>query len=193
MQGGCLYRWRHLELHGHSEFWFCVLGVIQSDPRTSSTTNHIVYWAKGRLHGPWCKEPLIRQNNTTRRFSMFISASLVPSWSLHGHSECFFVLGVIIRSGPGTSSTTNHIVYWALGWLHGPWCKEPLIRQNDTTRRFSLFIGASLAPSRSLHDHFEFRFCVLGVIRSGPGTSSTTDHIVYWALDDFMVHGVKKP
>ena len=26
-------------------------------------------------------------------------------------------------SGPGTSSTTNHKFYRALGWLHGPWCK----------------------------------------------------------------------
>jgi hypothetical protein len=26
------------------------------------------------------------------------------------------------RSGPGTSSTTNHKFYRALGRLHGPWC-----------------------------------------------------------------------
>ena len=43
---------------------------------------------------------------------------------LHGHSDIFF-LGVN-RSGPGTSSTTNHKFYRALGRLHGPRCKQPL-------------------------------------------------------------------
>ena len=38
----------------------------------------------------------------------------------------FFSLGVK-QSGPGTSSTTNHKFYKALGGrLHGPWCKQPL-------------------------------------------------------------------
>ena len=37
----------------------------------------------------------------------------------------FFPLGVN-QSGPGMSSTTNHIFCKALGWLHGPWCKQPL-------------------------------------------------------------------
>ena len=36
-----------------------------------------------------------------------------------------FFLGVS-RSGLGTSSTTNYFSYKALGWLHGPWCKQPL-------------------------------------------------------------------
>ena len=44
---------------------------------------------------------------------------------LHGHSDKFF-LGVN-QSGHGMSSTTNHKVYMALGQLHGPWCKHPLI------------------------------------------------------------------
>ena len=43
---------------------------------------------------------------------------------LHGHSG-FCFLGVN-WSGPGTSSTTNHIFFRALGWLHGPRCKQPL-------------------------------------------------------------------
>ena len=43
---------------------------------------------------------------------------------LHDHSDIFF-LGVN-RSGPGTSSTLDHILYKALGRLHGPWCKQPL-------------------------------------------------------------------
>ena len=37
---------------------FFFLSVNWSDPRTSSTTNHILYRALGRLHGPWCKQPL---------------------------------------------------------------------------------------------------------------------------------------
>jgi hypothetical protein len=37
----------------------------------------------------------------------------------------FFFLA-INRSGPKTSSTTNHIFYRTLGWLHGPWWKQPL-------------------------------------------------------------------
>ena len=37
---------------------FFSLGVNQSGPRTSSTTNHKFYSTLGRLHGPWCKQPL---------------------------------------------------------------------------------------------------------------------------------------
>ena len=37
---------------------FFSLGVNQSGPRTSSTTNHKFYNTLGRLHGPWCKQPL---------------------------------------------------------------------------------------------------------------------------------------
>ena len=34
------------------------LGVNQTDPRTSSTSNHKFYRAWERLHGPWCKQPI---------------------------------------------------------------------------------------------------------------------------------------
>ena len=34
------------------------LGVNQSGPGTSSTANHRFYKALGRLHDPWCKQPL---------------------------------------------------------------------------------------------------------------------------------------
>ena len=34
------------------------------------------------------------------------------------------------RSDPWMSSTTNQHSYMALGWLHGPWCKQPLSRIN---------------------------------------------------------------
>jgi hypothetical protein len=44
-----------------------------------------------------------------------------------------FSLGVN-RSGPGTSSTTNHKFYKALGWLHGPWCKQPLRATSHTSQ-----------------------------------------------------------
>ena len=44
---------------------------------------------------------------------------------LHGHSD-IFPFGVN-RSGPETSSTTNHIVYRALWWLHGSWFKQLLM------------------------------------------------------------------
>ena len=44
---------------------------------------------------------------------------------LHGHYDIFF-LGVN-QNGPKTSSIANHIFYKALGQLHGPWCKQPLI------------------------------------------------------------------
>ena len=44
---------------------------------------------------------------------------------LHGHFEIFF-LGVN-RSGPKTSSTTNHKFYRALGQLQGPWCNNPYV------------------------------------------------------------------
>ena len=37
----------------------------------------------------------------------------------------FFFFGVN-RSGPRTSSTTNHTFHRALGRFHGPWCKQPL-------------------------------------------------------------------
>jgi hypothetical protein len=40
-------------------------------------------------------------------------------------TQTFFFLGVN-RSGPGTSSTSNHIFYRALGHLYGPLCKQPL-------------------------------------------------------------------
>ena len=43
---------------------------------------------------------------------------------LHGHLDMFF-LGVN-GSGPGTSSTSNHIFYKALGHMHGLRCKQPL-------------------------------------------------------------------
>ena len=36
-----------------------------------------------------------------------------------------FFLGVN-QSGPRLSSTTNYKSYMALGWLRGPWCKDPL-------------------------------------------------------------------
>jgi hypothetical protein len=42
---------------------------------------------------------------------------------LHGHSDILFGVN---WSGPRTSSTTNHIFFKALGWLHGPRCKQPL-------------------------------------------------------------------
>ena len=45
-----------LEIHGHSDIVF--LGVNRSGLGTSSTGNHIFYRALGRLHGPWCKQPL---------------------------------------------------------------------------------------------------------------------------------------
>ena len=44
---------------------------------------------------------------------------------LHGHSNIFSSFGVI-RSEPGTSSTTNHKFYRALGRPHGPWCQQAL-------------------------------------------------------------------
>ena len=43
----------------------------------------------------------------------------------HGHSNIFF-LGVN-QSGLGTSSTTNHGFYKALGRLHGPGVNNPLV------------------------------------------------------------------
>ena len=46
-----------LKLHGHFDSFF-YLGVNQSGPRTSSTTDHKFYRALGQLHGPWCKQPL---------------------------------------------------------------------------------------------------------------------------------------
>ena len=46
-----------LELHGHFDHFF--LRVNWSGSRTSATNNHIFYKALGRLHGPWCKQPLI--------------------------------------------------------------------------------------------------------------------------------------
>jgi hypothetical protein len=45
-----------LELHGHSDIFF--FGVNRNDHGTSSTTNHKFYKTLGRLHGPWCKQPL---------------------------------------------------------------------------------------------------------------------------------------
>jgi hypothetical protein len=49
---------------------------------------------------------------------------LLRDLELHGHFDVFFYLSVN-GSGPGTSSTTNHKFYEALGQLHGPRCKQP--------------------------------------------------------------------
>ena len=40
------------KLHGHSNIFF--LGVNQSGPKMSSTTNHNFFRALGQLNGPWC-------------------------------------------------------------------------------------------------------------------------------------------
>jgi hypothetical protein len=44
---------------------------------------------------------------------------------LHGHCDIFFF--GINRSGPGTSSIANYKCDMALGQLHGPWCKHPMM------------------------------------------------------------------
>ena len=44
-------------------------------------------------------------------------------WTLWSHWHFFLD---VHQSGPGTSSTSIHICYMALGQLHGPWCKQPL-------------------------------------------------------------------
>ena len=42
---------------------FFFLGVNQSGPKTSSTTNHKFYKALRRLQGPWSKQPLNEHAN----------------------------------------------------------------------------------------------------------------------------------
>ena len=44
-----------------------------------------------------------------------------------------------------------------------------------------------------LHGCYGIFFSFLGVNRSGPRTSSTTNHIFIGPWDDFMVHGVNNP
>ena len=41
-----------------TSYFMITLGVNQSDPKTSVTTNHKFYKTLGQLHGPWCKKPL---------------------------------------------------------------------------------------------------------------------------------------
>ena len=65
------------------------------------------------------QNPLDHVNGLRRPWNM-LSGDL----KLHDHSN-IISLGVN-RSGPRTSSTTNHKFYKALGQPHGPWCKEPL-------------------------------------------------------------------
>ena len=45
---------------------FSSLGVNRTNHVTSSTANHRLYRAWGRLHGPWCKQPLSRKVYTNR-------------------------------------------------------------------------------------------------------------------------------
>ena len=54
--------------------------------------------------------------------SVFFGEVLEKSWTM---SLDNVGLGVSL-SGPGTSSTSNHIFYKVLGWLRGWWCKQSL-------------------------------------------------------------------
>ena len=57
---------------------FFSLGVNQSDPRTSSTTNCRFYRALGRLHGPQCKQPLNAKSKTSKLFEKWWKLELTP-------------------------------------------------------------------------------------------------------------------
>ena len=70
-----------------------------------------------------CKTRSTMSLKTRRPWSMSFE-----DLELHGHSDILYLR--VNRNGPGTSSTTNHIFYRALGRLHGPWCKQPLLESD---------------------------------------------------------------
>jgi hypothetical protein len=55
-----------LKLHGHSDKKNSSLGVNQSGPKMSATTNPIFYKAWERLHSSWCKQPLRKRASSLR-------------------------------------------------------------------------------------------------------------------------------
>jgi hypothetical protein len=75
-----------LKLHGHSDIFFLQVGVNQSDPGTSSTTNHKFYRALGRLHH--CV------NNPLDRFP------LQPTKESGGHPFCACVVALLSCDDP---------------------------------------------------------------------------------------------
>ena len=73
-----IYLWGHQTPGSH---WPFFLGVNWSGPGTSSTTNHKFYRALGRLHGPWCKQPL--RNKKIGMFLCWLSVTQGLGINMH--------------------------------------------------------------------------------------------------------------
>jgi hypothetical protein len=77
-----------LELHGHSDISF--LYVNRSGPGMSSTTDLIFYKALGRLHGPWCKQPLTLRRNVCFQLQLepsVLTLTTSTSWAQHSSND----------------------------------------------------------------------------------------------------------
>ena len=67
----------------------------------------------------------------------------------------FFFLGVN-QIGPKSSSTSNPTFYKAVGWLHGPWCKQPLRLDYIIFEIFAIDSGAEWTKNQSPLDSTVF-------------------------------------
>lgn len=62
--------------------WHFSFGVNQSDPGASSTTDHKLYRALGRLHGPWCKQN--PKSSTSHPYCQWIVICKMTPWTPSG-------------------------------------------------------------------------------------------------------------
>ena len=77
------------------------------------------------------------------QYEWIMHALIYVFWGPHTPWALWHFLHGVNQSGPGTSSTTNHIFYKALGQLHGLWYKQFLTRvyQNCRTNQIWYLVG----------------------------------------------------